>query len=142
MTTFIDRASSFGVDGMLPSPLLFAGKDSIPLAYPYQPKSLRGRQPNPRKKLLYAPPLFRAILLTARTVPVTEGRMEARIGSVIGHLRRTALRHDRNHFTDGQLLDRFLARREEAAFEALVQRHGPMVLGVCQRVLHNAHDAE
>jgi polysaccharide export outer membrane protein len=68
--------------------------------------------------------------------------MEGRIGSVIGHLRRTALLHDRNHLTDGQLLDRFLARREEAAFEALVQRHGPMVLGVCQRVLHNAHDAE
>jgi RNA polymerase sigma factor (sigma-70 family) len=68
--------------------------------------------------------------------------MEGRIGSVIGHLRRTALLHDRNHLTDGQLLDRFLARREEAAFEALVLRHGPMVLGVCQRVLHNAHDAE
>jgi polysaccharide biosynthesis/export protein len=68
--------------------------------------------------------------------------MEGRMGSVIGHLRRTALLHDRNRLTDGQLLDRFLARREEAAFEALVQRHGPMVLGVCQRVLHNTHDAE
>jgi polysaccharide biosynthesis/export protein len=68
--------------------------------------------------------------------------MEARMGGVIRHLCRTALLHDRNRFTDGQLLDRFLARREEAAFEALVQRHGPMVLGVCQRVLHNAHDAE
>jgi RNA polymerase sigma factor (sigma-70 family) len=68
--------------------------------------------------------------------------MEARIGSVIGHLRRTALRHDHNRLTDGQLLDCFLARHEETAFETLVQRHGPMVLGVCQRVLHNAHDAE
>jgi RNA polymerase sigma-70 factor (ECF subfamily) len=44
--------------------------------------------------------------------------------------------------TDGQLLESFLARREETAFEALVQRHGPMVLGVCRRVLRNAHDAE
>src|SRR5262249_2233965 len=44
--------------------------------------------------------------------------------------------------TDGQLLERFLARREESAFTALVQRHGPMVLGVCRRLLHNEHDAE
>src|SRR3954454_16074714 len=44
--------------------------------------------------------------------------------------------------SDGQLLDRFVARREEAVFEALVQRHGPMVWGVCRRVLRNHHDAE
>jgi RNA polymerase sigma-70 factor (ECF subfamily) len=39
-------------------------------------------------------------------------------------------------------LDSFLARRDEAAFEALLRRHGPMVLGVCRRVLRNTHDAE
>lgn len=44
--------------------------------------------------------------------------------------------------TDGQLLDRFLAGHEEAAFEGLLRRHGPMVLGVCRRVLRDAHDAE
>ncbi len=43
--------------------------------------------------------------------------------------------------TDGQLLDLFLARRDEAAFSALVERHGTMVLRVCLEVLGNDHDA-
>jgi RNA polymerase sigma factor (sigma-70 family) len=44
--------------------------------------------------------------------------------------------------TDRQLLDDFTARRDETAFAALVARHGPMVLRVCQRVLDHEHDAE
>jgi RNA polymerase sigma factor (sigma-70 family) len=44
--------------------------------------------------------------------------------------------------TDGQLLDRFVHRRDEAAFAALVDRHGPMVLRVCRNRLGDAHDAE
>src|SRR5688500_15795184 len=44
---------------------------------------------------------------------------------------------------DGALLDRFVEGCDEAAFEALVARHGPMVLGVCRRLLgpHDADDA-
>jgi RNA polymerase sigma factor (sigma-70 family) len=44
--------------------------------------------------------------------------------------------------TDRELLRRFAARRDEAAFRALLGRHGPMVLRVCRRRLGNAHDAE
>jgi RNA polymerase sigma factor (sigma-70 family) len=44
--------------------------------------------------------------------------------------------------SDAQLLERFVAARDEAAFGALVHRHGPMVLGVCQRVLRDVNAAE
>jgi RND family efflux transporter MFP subunit len=44
--------------------------------------------------------------------------------------------------TDGQLLDRYVGQRDEAAFELLLWRHGTMVLNVCRRVLDDQHDAE
>jgi RNA polymerase sigma factor (sigma-70 family) len=44
--------------------------------------------------------------------------------------------------SDKELLASFVRGREEAAFASLVRRHGPMVLSVCRRVLHNRHDAE
>jgi RNA polymerase sigma factor (sigma-70 family) len=43
---------------------------------------------------------------------------------------------------DRALIERFASQRDEDAFTALVRRHGPMVLRVCQRVLHDAHAAE
>jgi RNA polymerase sigma factor (sigma-70 family) len=43
---------------------------------------------------------------------------------------------------DGQLLERYLSRRDEVAFEALVDLHGPMVLGLCRRILRDPSDVE
>ena len=44
--------------------------------------------------------------------------------------------------SDGQLLERFAVAGEEAAFDAIMRRHGRMVLGVCRRVLPNENDVE
>lgn len=60
----------------------------------------------------------------------------------IEELLRTVCAQDAEGQTDGQLLGQFLARRDETAFAVLVKRHGPMVLGVCRRILNNAADAE
>ena len=44
--------------------------------------------------------------------------------------------------SDSQLVERFVLRREEAAFAALVDRHAAMVLRVCRQVLSDEHDAQ
>jgi len=44
--------------------------------------------------------------------------------------------------SDGKLLEQFITQRDELAFAALLQRHGPLVFGVCRQVLGNPHDAE
>jgi RNA polymerase sigma factor (sigma-70 family) len=61
---------------------------------------------------------------------------------VLRFLGSTCAARGEGDLTDADLLERFLTRREEAAFALLVQRHGPMVLGVCRRVLHDRHTAE
>jgi RNA polymerase sigma factor (sigma-70 family) len=61
------------------------------------------------------------------------------VNRVVQFLRRAA---PEARTGDEELLRRFAADRDEAAFTALVERHGPMVWGVCRRTLHNHHDAE
>ncbi|HEV3238705.1 MAG TPA: sigma-70 family RNA polymerase sigma factor, partial [Gemmataceae bacterium] len=62
--------------------------------------------------------------------------------SVLHHLRKVAETHITESLADGQLLTRYLTQKDEGAFAALVSRHGPMVWGVCQRVLHHGPDAD
>src|SRR6266851_1925208 len=62
--------------------------------------------------------------------------------SVLRQLRRWADPKGVAALTDAQLLHRFVTARDEAAFEVVVWRHGPMVLGTCRRLLGNDHAAE
>jgi hypothetical protein len=55
--------------------------------------------------------------------------MTTQINQVLQHLHAAGLLHDAGKRTDGQLLDSFVSRREEAALEALMRRHGPMLIG-------------
>ena len=64
------------------------------------------------------------------------------LNGVIQHLRGAMLLRDGAGLTDGQLLTDYISSHDEAALAALVKRHGPMVWGVCRRVLSNYHDAE
>jgi RNA polymerase sigma factor (sigma-70 family) len=61
---------------------------------------------------------------------------------VVQHLRRAVTPREGDRRRDGELLEGFITRRDEDAFAALVRRHGPMVLGVCRRLLGHAQDAE
>ena len=68
--------------------------------------------------------------------------MATGLNRVIDHLHRVLSPPVGADVADGQLLARFAAVRDEASFEVLVRRHGPMVLGVCRRLLRHAQDAE
>jgi RNA polymerase sigma factor (sigma-70 family) len=63
------------------------------------------------------------------------------LDSLLRHLRRLA-DPPAGDLADGPLLQRFLTVRDEAAFATLLQRHGPMVLGVCRRLLADPNDAD
>src|SRR4029450_926668 len=63
-------------------------------------------------------------------------------GAVLRRLRLTAETEAVKGLSDVQLLQRFTEGRDEAAFAALVSRHGPVVWGACRRVLCHEQDAE
>jgi RNA polymerase sigma factor (sigma-70 family) len=66
----------------------------------------------------------------------------ARFDLVLAHARRLATRFEAAKTPDRQLLSAFVQNRDEESFTALVHRHGPMVLGVCRRLLRDSADAE
>ena len=62
--------------------------------------------------------------------------------NVVQEIYRIAGLRESHHLPDRQLLESFVTHHNAAAFEVLVRRHGPMVLGVCRRILRHAQDAE
>jgi RNA polymerase sigma factor (sigma-70 family) len=64
------------------------------------------------------------------------------ISEVVHYLRSASFPHQKATLTDSQLLASFIERRDEAAVTALILRHGPMVWGVCRRLLGDHHHAE
>src|SRR6516165_7631761 len=66
----------------------------------------------------------------------------SQMSEVLQLLGRAMPLHDGAGPTDAQLLRDYISRRDRAALTALVRRHGPMVWGVCRRLLRNHHDAE
>src|SRR5437763_12402668 len=64
------------------------------------------------------------------------------LSPILRHIRTLVDARTLAEATDGQLLERYAASREEAAFAALLRRHGPMVLSVARRVLRRLCDAE
>jgi RNA polymerase sigma factor (sigma-70 family) len=67
--------------------------------------------------------------------------MTTGLNKVLDHLRRTLAPPDGGP-TDGQLLARFIASRDEVSFATLVRRHGPMVWRLCLRILGHVQNAE
>src|SRR5947208_5615179 len=68
--------------------------------------------------------------------------MASALNRVMQRLRSSALRHDCAEWADSELLECFILDQDEDAFEAIVRRHGAMVLGACRRILRNEADAE
>ncbi len=66
----------------------------------------------------------------------------ARSGVLMQQIGRLFLEGSAIGSSEGELLDRFVRAHDEAAFEALVARHGPMVLGVCRQLLRDPNDVD
>jgi RNA polymerase sigma factor (sigma-70 family) len=64
------------------------------------------------------------------------------LSEVVQHLRRTLTPPGTTDLSDRELLNLFLKARQDSAFAVLVRRHGPMVQGVCKRILQDHHAAE
>src|SRR5579871_253483 len=61
---------------------------------------------------------------------------------VLHYLRDLLAARQARELPDRALLDCFVAHHDQAAFAAIVERHGPVVMGVCRRTLRSEHDAE
>src|SRR5262249_60111640 len=77
-----------------------------------------------------------------RRIQVQGAMAERKLSAVVQYLRRVAKASSDDSSTDKELLASFVAERDEAAFAAIVERHGRLVWGVCRRMLGDTPDAE
>src|ERR1700738_5012961 len=64
------------------------------------------------------------------------------LAPVVDYLRQVRTDALERGANDASLLEQFVRRGDEAAFATLLQRYGPMVFGVCRRILRDRHEAE
>src|SRR5215470_14070830 len=67
---------------------------------------------------------------------------ETQGGVFLQQVRKLVAAQNAGRLSDRQLLEQFLARQDESAFTALVQRHGPAILSLCRSLLRHLQDAE
>jgi RNA polymerase sigma factor (sigma-70 family) len=77
----------------------------------------------------------------AETFPGDAPMANGQVRSLLRQIRRV-IDPRQGGLPDAELLERFVRERDEAAFEVLLWRHGPMVLNLCRRLLHQEQDAE
>jgi RNA polymerase sigma factor (sigma-70 family) len=68
--------------------------------------------------------------------------MRSQLAAVLRYIRPVFGAPECDEQGDGPLLEKFIAGRDESAFAAILQRHGPLVLGVCRQVLRDSQEAE
>ena len=68
--------------------------------------------------------------------------VRGRLGPAVNDFRRLWHAGTVSGLSDAQLLAQFAANRDEAAFDALMARHGPLVWSVCRSILTDPHDVE
>jgi RNA polymerase sigma factor (sigma-70 family) len=64
------------------------------------------------------------------------------LDDTVKHLRKWAAARDADQLADQELVQRYVTSKDQAAFSCLVKRHGPMVLGICRKMLRHEQDAE
>jgi RNA polymerase sigma factor (sigma-70 family) len=100
-----------------------------------------GRPPFSSKKSYAAAPLS-SLYMEGQPGVLESQPMSAQLSAVLQHIYRLAGMPTAEGLSDGQLLGRFVDHGDESAFASLLRRHGPMVLGVCRRILRHAQDSE
>jgi RNA polymerase sigma factor (sigma-70 family) len=72
----------------------------------------------------------------------SQGMPSSPLQSVVRHLRGVLVNHAVAEVLDAELLSRYVLHKDATAFDLLLRRHGPMVLGVCRRLLRDEYDTE